>query len=374
MNGINLDEGTLAGADIGALTAQLAEANAAAAAPTETTASATTEQRAAPAESKVEASPTQAEGESVAAGKPVEGSGATTEAATPKPDAPKTEGAEAAKATEQPKPGEAKSKFTQEQERRDRSWKALNSEKEAFKAEKEATAKAKAELEAERKQMQAEREAAILESTPKPEQFEAAAQRKQTDADALEKQADRAEDAGDDDQARQLRAKAQRARVEAEQYREAGEQARKNPPPTLAAIQERRAAEEKEWTLKAAIDFPEFAKPNSAVAKSAVQFLENLKATDPVLSRHPKAAYFAAEHAHLQVMASAAVNLKKQLDTRDAELGQLRAKVKELEALTAPSGGGSVQQQPGERTFNEMSPSEQEQQLQQAAAELGSFR
>jgi hypothetical protein len=92
------------------------------------------------------------------------------------------------------------------------------------------------------------------------------------------------------------------------------------------------------------------------------------------LARHPKASYFAAEHATLQVLASQAVNLKKELESRNAELGQLRAKVKELEALTAPAGGGSVQTPPGERAFNELSKTEQEQQLRQAAAELGTFR
>lgn len=365
MNGMNIDDGALAGADLGAMTAQLEKANAAGS--TELNpGSATTEQRAAQPVEKVQANPTEAASEQTqsdstptAGGEPAK----PAEAAPAKPE------------TEQPKPGEpVKSKYAQEQERRDRSWKALNEQKEAHKAEREAFAKQQAELQAERDQLKAEREQALLESTPKPEQFEAAAQRKQTEADALEKQADRAEDDGKYDEAKKLKAKAQRARVEAEQYQEAGEQARKNPNPTLAQIQEKRQAEEKEWTLKAAIDFPEFAKPNSDVAKRAVAYLDNLKTSDPALANHPKARYFAAEMATLQAAAEAGVKVGKLLQAREAEVGRLQARVKELEGLTTPGAGGSVQQQPAAKSFNEMTVAEQAAALQQQAQEMGTFR
>lgn len=369
MNGINIDEGTLVGADLGAMTAQLAEANAAAGVPKEVTASATTEQRAAQPEPKTDASSTTTETNQ----SPKQ---TDTPAAGDKPAPANPEAAKAADAkTDDAKPGEpAKSKFAQEQERRDKSWKALNEQKETFKQEQDRLKAEREQFQRERELFQKERDEKALESHIPAEKFEAAAKAKTLTAEQLEFQADKAEDSGDADKAKQLRKQAQRARVEAEQYQEAAEQAKKNPPANLEAVKAAREAQVKEWTLKAGIDFPEFAKANSEEGKMAAIFLANLQKTDPDIAKHPKAIYFAAQQASLAFQAARVPALNKVIEGQKSKLSQMEARVKELEALTSPAGGGTVVRQPAEKSFMEMSAQEQAQHLAQQAREMGTFR
>jgi hypothetical protein len=239
------------------------------------------------------------------------------------------------------KPGEEpKSRYQKAQERQQNTWQELNAQKEAFKTEQAALKQQREAFEQERQQYQSEREKAEQQFTP--EQYDKAAEKFEAE--------------GKVDLADLARAKA--------------DELRKNPP---AQRQQKAAqaseAQRREWTLKTGVDFPEIAKQNSPLQVRVAQLFKE----EPDLKAHPKGIYLAARIASLETEAASVSNLRAEKAAQEKELGQLRAKVKEYEALTAPGGPGSASQLPGEKTFEQMSESEQFQALAQQAQAVGTM-
>jgi small-conductance mechanosensitive channel len=243
--------------------------------------------------------------------------------------------------TDKPKEGEEpkaadgekpKSRFEKAQDRLGKSWEQLNQEKQAhtkaIEAERQAIEEQKAQLERQR----AEWEASHRE--PTADEYEAHAGRLLAKVKTLDAEAEKLESDGKYQEAEAKKREAARLSHYAEDAQAAAEQVRKNPPDK--ARQERAAkieAARKEWTIKAAVDFPEYGKLNTPVAQAAADILNNLKQSDPDIANHPKAVYFAAELATAQTAAARVSELEKQLSVS-------KARVAELEALTSPGGGG----------------------------------
>ena len=236
---------------------------------------------------------------------------------------------------------EKKSRYQKAQDRLQGGWSELNTAKQSLDGEREALKREREKLDTDRHEFQARREEAEQEFTP--EKYEAAA--KKFEAEGKLEFADLA-----------------RARAE---------ELRKNPP----AQREGKAkaateAQRKEWTLKAGVDFPELAKANSPLQVRVAQLLKE----EADLAKHPKGIYLASRLASLEAEAGKAKDLESKLSAKDKELGTLQAKVKELETLTAPGGPGGAAHLPGAKTFEQMNDTEQFQDLERQANELGSLR
>ena len=241
---------------------------------------------------------------------------------------------------EQPKDDKAKadkpepSRYEKARLRQEKSWQELNLQKAEFKSQQESLAKERAQLEQERQAM------AKAKPSFSPEQYEEAAKR--------------FEEQGKFDLADAAREKAA--------------ELRKNPPAAVAARdqaqQQAKAqaleATRKEWWSKAAIDFPAVAKDGTPEAGALKAFVK----AEPEILESPKALYYAAQMVTAQSTAARVPELEK-------ELGALRAKVKEYERLTAPSGPGSPAKlgEPGNA-----SDSQQLAELERMANEMGAIR
>ena len=247
------------------------------------------------------------------------------------------------------------SKYAKDFARRLVTWTELNEGKAAFSAEK---AKLEGDIKAQRDRLYGEAEAFRLQqaaSTPPPEKYEAYAAEEERKAGDLDKQAKAAEADGDFTKADKLREAAAEARAWAKNAKAKAEELRKNPPPSQKQQQEKLAVYLKEWTSKAAIDFPEFAKKDSAVQKEAAAYYRQMSAQVPMLQTLPGFIYFCAERAAYKTAADRVPGLER-------ELGELKTKLKELEALTNPSPSGGVPKQPaaaGNKKFEDMTPDEQ---------------
>lgn len=213
------------------------------------------------------------------------------------------------------------SRFEKAKQREQKGWEALNAEKAALKAEQE-------RLQSERTEFETKAKASREQFSP--EQYEKAAA-------AFEAE-------GKFDLAELAKKKA--------------EEIRKNPPAQVAdQAKVKHEAQVKEWTLKAGTDFPELGKQGSPLNKR----VQEMFAEEPDLKAHPKGVYLAARLASLEADADG-------VPAMTAELGKLRARVKELEVLTAPGGGGNTAAQlPGVKTFEQMNDAEQLSELQKMA-------
>lgn len=263
--------------------------------------------------------------------------------------------------TEDKGPG---SKYAKDKARRDDSWKALNAEKESFAAQKtqhEAELKAQRDkLASEREEFQRQQQETAANYTP--EAYEKMAGLEADKAAKLLAAAKEAEDAGDLEKAEQLRELAATAKGFQKLATAKAEHIRKNPPATQKQQQEAFAAQQKEWTLKAAQDFPEFAKKDGPVQMAAVDFLKMVGQQFPTIAKLPQIFYFAAQYATAKTAADRVPGLEK-------ELGELKTKVGELEALTNPTpSGGSTDLPSGDKPFEQMSMAEQKAWLMREAA------
>ena len=255
------------------------------------------------------------------------------------------------------KPAEDKtSKFAKDAARRDTSWKALN-------AEKEAHAREVAQLKADRDAWQQERAEQEASNQVTPEKYRNYATQMRAKADHLKAEAKRLEEAGKYDEAEKHAKAAQRAELKVEEALEAAEEHAKNPPPTQTQLQQQQQAAEREWTLKAATDFPEFAKTGSALQQQVAANLVEMKQAAPRMLRDPKAIYFVTKLTAAEATAARVPAMEK-------ELGQMKARVKELEALTSPGDAGQPARLPGQIPFDQRSREEQFAELEQMAQGL----
>lgn len=309
-------------------------------------------------ESNHDAAPAPAEVETPAE-QPAEPVAPTTETPasnpTDTPAAPETEPSTETPKNEPAKPAENKSKFAKDQERRVGTWKEINVEKDALK-------KQKATLDEQRNLFQREQEQFKLERAKQttkftPEQYEQASQQKlglaqQHDltADGLEARAEKAEADGKYQDANRLKQQARNHRnasvIEQNKAREMKDYAahmRQNPDPTAQQVQARNSQQMRDYTLKAAEQWPEVAKEGSEFQKTMAGHLKEAAAQGMRAEDFPVIMYHAARLTAAESAAARVPGMEK-------ELGALRAKVKELEALTAPGGGNAAPSSlPGKR-------------------------
>jgi hypothetical protein len=201
-------------------------------------------------------------------------------------------------------PNAKKSNYAREMDRRDKSWKALNEEKEAFKAQQ-------AELAQQRQKFQQEREAALAaEPEFTAEQYLIAAKKF-----------------------------GEEGRIDLEQ--EAIELANhiKANPPELAAVQRKQAArigaQQQESLARALGQTPDLGKPGTPLNLEA----QKIVSEDPhVWNTHPNAWEHLARVATARLQAARVPELEK-------DLSKAQARVAELEKLTSvgPQGGPAGQ-------------------------------
>lgn len=258
--------------------------------------------------------------------------------------------------TTPPTKPESASKFAKDAARRDTSWKAIN-------AEKQAHAQAVAQFKAEQSAWQRERELAEVSTEVTPDKYTDYAARMRMQSDHLKAEAQRLEQAGEYDAAEAKREEARDCEADIRKATKAAEELRKNPPPDKVARVAQIEAQKKEWTLKAATDFPELAKQGSALQQGVADGLRDLQANAPAMLRDPKSIYFVTKLVAAEAAAARVPAMEK-------ELGQMQARVKELEALTSPSDAGQPVALNGQIPFEQRSRADQFAELEQMAQGL----
>jgi hypothetical protein len=241
--------------------------------------------------------------------------------------------AEAAKA-EAPK----QTRYEKAKERAERSWQEINAQKEALKAEREAFAKEREQIEQQRREIEERRAKAEAEFSP--DQYDAAAAKFEAE--------------GKFDLADLAKKKA--------------EDLRRNPPAQRQA--QATAAQEgqrREWALKAGQEFPELVQTNSPLQQRVAQIMQS----EPDLKQHPKGIYLAARIAHLEAESGKGATAAARASELEKNLGLAQARIKELEALTAPGGPGNAAHLSGARSFEQMSEDQQFAELAREAQEVG---
>lgn len=253
-------------------------------------------------------------------------------------------------------PDEGKSAYQREVARRDRSWQALNREKEEFKQRQQ-------ELELREQTIQA-REQAVRQGqgqAEQPEKYENAAKGFESRALQREARAEELEAAG--------------KYLEADEARQAAAGDRDNARRAVAYAKELRARDPvaDSWTrLKA--DLPEALNVGSVLN----QELRTLIRTRPELLGDEAGPYRAAVLAGRKLVAGLEAENGKlkeqagQVPALQQQLQTLQARVKELESMTSlPGDGGRALnrgQNGGRKAFHELSTAEQEQALERELA------
>jgi hypothetical protein len=286
---------------------------------------------------KTDAGSVQEEGEHAALTAEIENtldSGEEAESGKLKAETTNTEArAEAAKA-EAPK----QTRYEKAKERAERSWQEINAQKEALKTEREAFAKEREQIEQQRREIEERRAKAEAEFSP--EQYESAAAKFEAE--------------GKFDLADLAKRKA--------------EDLRRNPPAQRQA--QATAAQEsqkREWALKAGQEFPELVQTNSPLQQRVAQIMQG----EPDLKQHPKGIYLAARIAHLEAESGKGATAAARASELETNLGLAQARIKELEALTAPGGPGNAAHLSGAKSFEQMSDDEQFAELAREAQEVG---
>ena len=204
-------------------------------------------------------------------------------------------------------------------------------------------------------------------AAPAPEKYEAYAEKCRQTATLKKAEATLAEQNGDFDKAEALKQEALLASADADRAVKAADHARKNPPLDAKKQAEQFQIHQKSWIDKAAIDFPEFAKKDSSVQKEAAQYFREMVAKEPAVAKLPGFIYYAAERAALKMAAEKVPALEK-------EVGELRTKVKDLDALTNPvprSIGGVSRGGSAPKKFEQLSAEEQYEQLRKESEMIG---
>lgn len=271
-----------------------------------------------------------------------------------------------AKPAEEAKPDANQSRYAKSQERLTKTWDQVNADKTALATEKTRLeteradfARQKAEFETIRQQAQ--------QPQYKPEDYLNASRQKKAAADHQRAEAKRLEDAGKFAEAEKLNKLATKNDALSEDLAEHADNLRRNPPQGLAERTQQYEKAKQAWTVEAAKAFPDLAKDNSPFQQTVAGHLNALAKSDPQLLAHPSVIYHVARlvAAEGKVKAVEAEAARVPVLMKEAE--SLRAKIKELEALTTPAGGGSVAR------IGSQSAGDDEASLRQAAAEQPSI-
>jgi hypothetical protein len=219
------------------------------------------------------------------------------------------------------------SKFAKEQERREKSWKALNEQKEALQKEREAFERQRQELEAQRKQ-----------ATEKPAP-------KSSEADEYEAVAKDFEAEGKHDLAARAREKA-------------GEIRRREEQTSQQARQQEFLSKWNDNLSKEVEANPDLSNPETALHKDVAALLKKM----PILSTYPEGIRDAVEYIKTKHEAGSAADLRKQVEEH-------KKKIEELNKRLEPSGSFPAPLPGGKKSFDQLSEKEQEAELRRLAEE-----
>jgi hypothetical protein len=286
-------------------------------------------------------------------------------ARTAKPAQPATPGQGAKPDAVQPTEP-AKSRYAKSQERLTRTWEQVNAEKASLAADKTRLESERAELTRQRAELDAIREQAQGPQFT-PDDYVKASQTKRQAADATRLQAGRAEKAGKFEDAARLNRQADKLEGQAEDMADYAEQLRKHPPASFEQRARQHEEARKFYTIEAAKAYPDLVRNGSDFQRHVAAELQALSRQDPQLAAQPGVIYHAARLVHLSLRAKALEADAARVPVLVKEAESLRAKIKELEALTTPAGGGSVSRLDAE------APADDYQALRQAAAESGAL-
>jgi hypothetical protein len=273
---------------------------------------------------------------------------------------------------EPPKPEVAKSDFAKNQERLEKTWKSVNQRKTELDT-KEQTLTQREQAIAQREE-QFKVQSAKAQQKFTPEQYETVSSQKlelaksyDLQAKGLEAQAADFEADGKYTEAESAKQRAQDFREQAayqrgvsKQLKEQAAHVRANPDPTLEQHQAKNQKLMRDYTMEAAKQWPDVAKQGSEFQKTMAGHLQEAAKQGLDANEFPVLMYHVARLTAAETEAARVPELVK-------KLGAAEAKVKELEALTAPGGGaGSVQNaQTQETPFHQMTPEQQEAWLRQ---------
>lgn len=279
----------------------------------------------------------------------------------PKPDA--------AKPAEQPKPDASKaepdkSRYAKSQERLTKTWEQVNADKAAVAAEKTKLEAERAEFSRQRAEFETIRQQA-QQPQFKPEDYLSASQQKKALADHQRAEAKRLEDAGKFAEAENLNKLAAKNDALSEDLAEHAENLRRNPPKGFVERAQQYEKAKQAWTIEAAKAFPDLAKDGSEFQKTVAGHLNALAKNDPQLLAHPSVIYHVARLTAAEAKAKALEADAARVPVLVKETESLRAKIKELEALTTPAGSGGVAKLGGQSAEDDANS------LRQAAAEQG---
>ena len=257
----------------------------------------------------------------------------------PKPAEPQAKQAEDPKPEVKTEP--EKSRYAKSQERLTKTWEQVNADKAAIAAEKTRLETERAEFA--RKQAEFD---AIRKQAEQPkytaDDYLASSQQKRALADHQRAEAKRHEDAGRFTEAEKLNKAATKNDALAEDLAEYADRVRKNPPASLQQLTAQYEQARKFYTVEAAKAFPDLVKENSPFQQAVARELTALAKSDPTLAAHPSVIYHASRLVSLETRAKALEADAARVPELQKETEALRAKIKELEALTAPASGGGV--------------------------------
>lgn len=240
--------------------------------------------------------------------------------------------AEAEKAAKEAVTGKEQTKYQKEVTRREKSWEKLNEEKSALQKEREAFEQQRKEFDAKKVEHEAQ------EPTTTPEDYEAAAKEFEKD--------------GKLDLAEMARNKAKELREQ---------------PPEARAEAGFKTAQISSWK-KAVEKLPELGVAGSETQKKIRAFIDARPEFKDLFASTPMAWELTAElFGHSQALESSQAQAARVPDLEN-KVKELTAEVEQLRIATAPSGGSS-KGMPSEKTFSDMSPAEQDAEMQRVAAE-----
>lgn len=261
---------------------------------------------------------------------------------------------------------DGKSKYAKSQERLEKTWTAVNQRKAELDTREQTLAQRESQIKQQQDKFEQQKAQASAKFTP--EQYEEAGRQMadransyEIQAKGFEKKAEELEMQGDLTGAEQARAKAGELReasiVQKHQANQAiahGKHLRDNPDPTAQQAKDRVEAAKKEWTIKAATQWPELSKQDSEFQKTVAGHLKALEKDAPELLEFPGIIYHVAR-------LTAAETTAARVTVAEKKLGEAEARVKELELLTSPGGGkAAVTRQVEEPKFHEMTLEQQE--------------
>jgi len=268
---------------------------------------------------------------------------ATTEAKTVAPEQNKSQ--TEAKPPEAPKvetKAEAeKSRYAKSQERLTKTWETVNADKAAIAADKAKLETERAEFARKQAEFQAIQQSAAQPQF-KPEDYQTAAQQKRQLADHQRAQARRLEEAGQFAEAEKLVKLAAKNDALSEDLTEHAETLKKNPPAGFAQKEQQYQQAKQAWTVEAAKAFPELVQEGSSFQKTVAGHLNALAKSDPQLLANPSVIYHVARLTAAEAKAQSLQADAARVPVLVKEAEELRAKIKELEALTTPAGAGSA--------------------------------